>query len=67
MFSTDVLIVLLPPSLHSDEYYTNTSSMAEMRNVLVLTMPNTRSYVINKNLSDDNTVSRQKGTSSLSL
>lgn len=32
---------------HSDQYYTNTSSMPSMQNVLVLTMPNTRNYTIN--------------------
>uniref|UniRef100_A0A669DTG4 Guanylate cyclase n=1 Tax=Oreochromis niloticus TaxID=8128 RepID=A0A669DTG4_ORENI len=32
--------LLIP--LHSDVYYTNASSLPEMKNVLVLTMPNTR-------------------------
>ncbi|XP_028263500.1 heat-stable enterotoxin receptor-like [Parambassis ranga] len=50
----DTLFILI--DLYNDEYYTNASSMAEMKNVLVLTMPNTRSYVINKNLSDVNTM-----------
>lgn len=45
----------LPP-LHSDQYYTNTSSMPFMRNVLVLTMPNTRNYTINTDLRDNHTV-----------
>lgn len=48
--------LLIP--LHSDVYYTNTSSLPEMKNVLVLTMPNTRSYRINPDLKDNNTVSK---------
>uniref|UniRef100_A0A669F8Y0 Guanylate cyclase n=1 Tax=Oreochromis niloticus TaxID=8128 RepID=A0A669F8Y0_ORENI len=48
--------LLIP--LHSDVYYTNASSLPEMKNVLVLTMPNTRSYRINPNLQDNNTVSK---------
>uniref|UniRef100_A0A3Q2WEB0 Guanylate cyclase n=1 Tax=Haplochromis burtoni TaxID=8153 RepID=A0A3Q2WEB0_HAPBU len=39
-----------------DVYYTNTSSLPEMKNVLVLTMPNTRSYRINPDLKDNNTM-----------
>uniref|UniRef100_A0A672GC28 Guanylate cyclase n=1 Tax=Salarias fasciatus TaxID=181472 RepID=A0A672GC28_SALFA len=40
---------LLPPPLpHSDEYYINSASLPEMKNVLVLTMPNTRNYTIDK-------------------
>uniref|UniRef100_A0A3Q0T790 Guanylate cyclase n=1 Tax=Amphilophus citrinellus TaxID=61819 RepID=A0A3Q0T790_AMPCI len=46
--------LLIP--LHSDVYYTNTSLHPEMKNVLVLTMPNTRNYTINPNLKDNNTM-----------
>uniref|UniRef100_A0A3B4X711 Guanylate cyclase n=1 Tax=Seriola lalandi dorsalis TaxID=1841481 RepID=A0A3B4X711_SERLL len=42
------------PSLHSDKYYTNKTSMPSMKNVLVLTMPNTRNYTINTD-TDNNT------------
>ncbi|KAG7226515.1 hypothetical protein INR49_003836, partial [Caranx melampygus] len=33
--------------LYNDKYYTNTTSLPFMKNVLVLTMPNTRNYIIN--------------------
>lgn len=48
-----------PPPLHSDQYYTNTSSVSSMKNVLVLTMPNTRSYTINTDPEGNNTVRTQ--------
>lgn len=48
-----------PPPLHSDKYYTNTSSLPSMKNVLVLTMPNTRSYTISTDLTGKGTVSTQ--------
>uniref|UniRef100_A0A673AB87 Guanylate cyclase n=1 Tax=Sphaeramia orbicularis TaxID=375764 RepID=A0A673AB87_9TELE len=41
---------------YSDKYYTNTSSMPFMQNVLVVTMPNTRNYTISTNLTDGNMV-----------
>ncbi|TNN04124.1 hypothetical protein fugu_001153 [Takifugu bimaculatus] len=41
----DILFLLI--DLYNDQYYTNTSSMPSMQNVLVLTMPNTRTYKIN--------------------
>lgn len=43
------------PPLHSDQYYSNATSMPSMRNVLVVTMPNTRSYNIT-DLKSNNTV-----------
>uniref|UniRef100_A0A3Q4GBG3 Guanylate cyclase n=1 Tax=Neolamprologus brichardi TaxID=32507 RepID=A0A3Q4GBG3_NEOBR len=52
--SSDIAFILI--DLYSDVYYTNTSSLPEMKNVLVLTMPNTRSYRINPNLKDNNTM-----------
>ncbi|XP_039472193.1 heat-stable enterotoxin receptor [Oreochromis aureus] len=52
--SSDIVFILI--DLYSDVYYTNTSSLPEMKNVLVLTMPNTRSYRINPNLQDNNTM-----------
>uniref|UniRef100_A0AAQ5Z297 Guanylate cyclase n=1 Tax=Amphiprion ocellaris TaxID=80972 RepID=A0AAQ5Z297_AMPOC len=52
--SSPFITPLLP--LHSDVYYTNSSSVPEMKNVLVLTMPNERHYTINTNLQDNNTV-----------
>uniref|UniRef100_A0A8C4HPA3 Guanylate cyclase n=1 Tax=Dicentrarchus labrax TaxID=13489 RepID=A0A8C4HPA3_DICLA len=42
-----------------DRYYTNTSSLPFMKNVLVATMPNTRKYTINTDLENNNTVSPQ--------
>ncbi|KAM4524085.1 guanylyl cyclase C [Odontesthes bonariensis] len=50
--NSDIVIVLI--DLYNDIYYTYTSSMPEMENVLVLTMPNTRNYRINH--SDNNTM-----------
>nr|XP_023009143.2 heat-stable enterotoxin receptor isoform X1 [Maylandia zebra] len=52
--SSDIAFILI--DLYSDVYYTNTSSLPEMKNVLVLTMPNTRSYRINPDLKDNNTM-----------
>lgn len=43
-----------PP--HSDQYYTNMSSLPSMQNVLVLTMPNTRNYTINTDVNSDSMV-----------
>lgn len=48
-------MLLLPP-LHSDQYYINASSLPSMRNVLVLTMPNTRNYTVNTDVKSNNTV-----------
>lgn len=44
---TGVLTVLM--YFNSDQYYKNTTSMSAMRNVLVVTMPNTRNYTIGIN------------------
>uniref|UniRef100_A0A4W6BQ97 Guanylate cyclase n=1 Tax=Lates calcarifer TaxID=8187 RepID=A0A4W6BQ97_LATCA len=47
-------------SLHSDKYYINMTSLPSMKNVLVVTMPNTRNYTINSDLKDvNNTVRAQ--------
>lgn len=46
-------------ALHSDKYYTNTSSTSSMKNVLVLTMPNTRNYTISTDLAGNNMVRTQ--------
>ncbi|KAF0025177.1 hypothetical protein F2P81_022058 [Scophthalmus maximus] len=52
--SSDNLFILI--DLFNDEYYKNTTSLPSMKNVLVLTMPNTRSYTINTDLKDNNTM-----------
>ncbi|KAM4714937.1 guanylyl cyclase C [Anableps anableps] len=51
--SSDFLFVLI--DLFNDVYYT-TPSRPEMKNVLVLTMPNTRKYLINSDCQDNNTM-----------
>uniref|UniRef100_A0A3Q3L8C5 Guanylate cyclase n=1 Tax=Mastacembelus armatus TaxID=205130 RepID=A0A3Q3L8C5_9TELE len=50
--SSDILFLLI--DLYNDKYYTNTSSLPSMKNVLVLTMPNTRNYTINTDPKDSN-------------
>uniref|UniRef100_A0A3Q3QH07 Guanylate cyclase n=1 Tax=Monopterus albus TaxID=43700 RepID=A0A3Q3QH07_MONAL len=52
--SSHVLFLLI--DLYNDQYYTNTSSLPFMKNVLVLTMPNTRNYTINTDLTNNNTM-----------
>ncbi|XP_031698926.1 heat-stable enterotoxin receptor isoform X1 [Anarrhichthys ocellatus] len=52
--NSDILFILI--DLYNDQYYTNTSSMPSMKNVLVLTMPNTRNYRINADLKDNDTM-----------
>ncbi|KAK2820861.1 hypothetical protein Q5P01_023820 [Channa striata] len=52
--SSDILFVLI--DLYNDKYYTNTSSLPAMQNVLVVTMPNSRNYTINSDLKDNNTM-----------
>uniref|UniRef100_A0A3Q1FRK2 Guanylate cyclase n=1 Tax=Acanthochromis polyacanthus TaxID=80966 RepID=A0A3Q1FRK2_9TELE len=52
--SSDFLFILV--DLFNDVYYTNSSSIPEMKNVLVLTMPDERHYTINTNLQDNNTM-----------
>ncbi|KAM9425888.1 guanylyl cyclase C [Pholidichthys leucotaenia] len=49
---SDVVFILI--DLYNDIYYTNASSMPEMKNVLVLTMPDTRNYTINTNITSNN-------------
>ncbi|KAL2078066.1 hypothetical protein ACEWY4_025751 [Coilia grayii] len=46
--NADIVIFLI--DLYNDQYYTNASSLPEMRNVLVLTMPDTRNYTIGENM-----------------
>ncbi|KAM3859833.1 guanylyl cyclase C [Diretmus argenteus] len=48
--SEDVIFILI--DLYNDQYYTNKSSIPSMRNVLVLTMPDTRTYTINTTMND---------------
>ncbi|KAK5601202.1 hypothetical protein CRENBAI_002759, partial [Crenichthys baileyi] len=50
--SSDFLFILI--DLYNDGYYINPSSLPEMKNVLVVTMPDTREYVINSDLRDNN-------------
>ncbi|KAK7939976.1 hypothetical protein WMY93_003302 [Mugilogobius chulae] len=45
--NNDILFFLI--DLYNDEYYINKTSMPHMKNVLVLTMPDTRSYNISTN------------------
>ncbi|XP_063076964.1 guanylyl cyclase C [Engraulis encrasicolus] len=45
---SDVVIILI--DLYNDQYYRNASSLPEMRNVLVLTMPNTRNYTVGETI-----------------
>ncbi|KAF3704659.1 Heat-stable enterotoxin receptor [Channa argus] len=52
--SRDILFILI--DLYNDKYYTNTSSLPAMQNVLVVTMPNSRNYTINSDLKDNNTM-----------
>ncbi|XP_076007804.1 guanylyl cyclase C [Genypterus blacodes] len=49
-------IVFVLIDLYNDQYYTNTSSLPSMRNVLVLTMPNTRNYRVNTDVTGNNTM-----------
>ncbi|KAM9837381.1 guanylyl cyclase C [Aulostomus maculatus] len=51
---SDILFILI--DLYNDKYYTNTSSLPSMKNVLVLTMPNTRNYTISTDLKGNNTM-----------
>ncbi|KAM6897101.1 guanylyl cyclase C [Xenentodon cancila] len=52
--SSDLLFMLI--DLYNDVYYINTSSRPEMKNVLVLTMPNTRNYIISSKLKHNTTM-----------
>uniref|UniRef100_A0A8C8G429 Guanylate cyclase n=1 Tax=Oncorhynchus tshawytscha TaxID=74940 RepID=A0A8C8G429_ONCTS len=53
--STSVFSVIdnEPMTPHSDKYYTNKSSIPAMKNVLVLTMPNTRNYTVDTDLGNN--------------
>ncbi|XP_069012160.1 guanylyl cyclase C [Embiotoca jacksoni] len=51
---SDILFILI--DLYNDIYYTNTSSMPEMKNVFVLTMPNTRNYFTNSDQKGNKTM-----------
>lgn len=55
--STSVFTVTVidnePMTPHSDKYYTNKSSIPAMKNVLVLTMPNTRNYTVDTDLGNN--------------
>ncbi|XP_028990788.1 guanylyl cyclase C isoform X2 [Betta splendens] len=48
--SSDVLFVLI--DLYNDKYYANATSLPFMRNVLVVTMPNSRTYNVSADLTD---------------
>nr|XP_046232669.1 heat-stable enterotoxin receptor [Scatophagus argus] len=52
--NSDILFILI--DLYNDQYYINSSSLPFMKNVLVLTMPNTRNYIINADLKDNDTM-----------
>ncbi|XP_035525886.1 heat-stable enterotoxin receptor [Morone saxatilis] len=52
--NSDILFILI--DLYNDIYYTNTTSLPFMKNVLVATMPNTRNYTINTDLKNNNTM-----------
>ncbi|XP_053269862.1 guanylyl cyclase C [Pleuronectes platessa] len=52
--SSENLFILI--DLYNDKYYTNTTSLPYMKNVLVLTMPDTRQYTINPDLKDNDTM-----------
>ncbi|KAM3592831.1 uncharacterized protein V6R79_026092 [Siganus canaliculatus] len=52
--SSDIVFILI--DLYNDKYYINTTSLPSMRNVLVLTMPNTRNYTINTDLESNDTM-----------
>uniref|UniRef100_A0A7N6AWX7 Guanylate cyclase n=1 Tax=Anabas testudineus TaxID=64144 RepID=A0A7N6AWX7_ANATE len=54
--SSDILFVLIDLYKSVDKYYTNTTSLPFMQNVLVVTMPNTRKYNISTDLRDNNTM-----------
>ncbi|XP_061665659.1 guanylyl cyclase C [Syngnathoides biaculeatus] len=52
--SSDILFILI--DLFNDQYYINTTSHQSMKNVLVLTMPNSRNYTINSDPKSNNTM-----------
>ncbi|KAM6951130.1 guanylyl cyclase C [Aplochiton taeniatus] len=52
----DTQIAFILIDLYNDQYFTNTSSIPAMQNVLVLTMPNTRNYTMDSGLRDNITM-----------
>ncbi|XP_008312951.1 heat-stable enterotoxin receptor [Cynoglossus semilaevis] len=52
--SNKILFILL--DLYNDEYYINITSLPYMKNVLVVTMPNTRNYTIHSDLKGNDTM-----------
>nr|XP_057918635.1 guanylyl cyclase C [Doryrhamphus excisus] len=52
--SSDILFILI--DLYNDQYYINTTSLPSMKNVLVLTMPNTRNYTIDSDPESNTTM-----------
>ncbi|XP_051928284.1 guanylyl cyclase C isoform X1 [Hippocampus zosterae] len=52
--SSEILFILI--DLYNDQYYINATSHPSMKNVLVLTMPNTRNYTINSDLKSNSTM-----------
>uniref|UniRef100_A0A8C7UTB0 Guanylate cyclase n=1 Tax=Oncorhynchus mykiss TaxID=8022 RepID=A0A8C7UTB0_ONCMY len=49
----DPSVVFILINLYNDKYYTNKSSIPAMKNVLVLTMPNTRNYTVDTDLGNN--------------
>uniref|UniRef100_A0A8C7LIE7 Guanylate cyclase n=1 Tax=Oncorhynchus kisutch TaxID=8019 RepID=A0A8C7LIE7_ONCKI len=49
----DPSVVFILVDLYNDKYYTNKSSIPAMKNVLVLTMPNTRNYTVDTDLGNN--------------
>ncbi|XP_070973531.1 guanylyl cyclase C-like [Oncorhynchus clarkii lewisi] len=52
----DPSVVFILVDLYNDKYYTNKSSIPAMKNVLVLTMPNTRNYTVDTDLGNNVTM-----------
>ncbi|XP_077407656.1 guanylyl cyclase C [Vanacampus margaritifer] len=52
--SSEILFILI--DLYNDRYYINTTAHPSMKNVLVLTMPDTRNYTINSDPKSNNTM-----------
>nr|XP_061807414.1 guanylyl cyclase C-like [Nerophis lumbriciformis] len=52
--SNEILFILI--DLYNDQYYKNKTSHSSMKNVLVLTMPNTRNYTIDSDPKSNSTM-----------
>ncbi|XP_041735571.1 heat-stable enterotoxin receptor-like [Coregonus clupeaformis] len=52
----DPSVVFILINLYNDKYYTNKSSIPAMKNVLVLTMPNSRNYTVDTDLGNNVTM-----------